>query len=176
MIAVDEGALMRTGIVMVTEVMWRLGREHPDFGVLLDAIERIRAALPAAPSTPPPVIEVRVPFIPDAVNETRRRHWSSSAAKTAKWRDDARLLGLEAVQTSGIKVPFLYGDAEITFLLDAARGDLDNLLASSKPLVDGIRDAGVIRDDSVRMLPRISLGWQRSDHRGVVFRIREATF
>lgn len=122
------------------------------------------------------MIEVAIAGIPTPPNENRRLHWSKRAAGEKQWRETAHLSALVAVRASGLadSLPIVRAELEYVFLLTAARGDLDNLVAACKPLVDGLRDAGVIVDDSVGRLVSISARWRRSERRGVVLRIREA--
>jgi hypothetical protein len=124
------------------------------------------------PSDPADVLEIFVPGIPAATNETRRRHWSAVAGDAARWRGSAKSLGLEARARAPFVTPLLYASLEYVFRLDRSAGDLDNLVASSKPILDGLRDAGLIVDDSVSKLPLLVARWERAVTRGVLVRIR----
>lgn len=121
-------------------------------------------------------LDVGIAEIPTPPNENRRLHWSARAKREKEWRDVASTTARVALRLHGgaDDFPIERATLEYVFLLTAARGDLDNLVAACKPLVDGLRDAGIIRDDSVGRLVSISARWQRADRRGVVLRIREA--
>lgn len=121
-------------------------------------------------------LDVAIREIPTPPNENRRLHWSARAKREKEWRDLATLSARIALRATGRAddFPIERASLEYVFLLTAARGDLDNLVAACKPLVDGLRDAGVLRDDSVGRLVSISARWQRADRRGVVLRVREA--
>lgn len=117
-------------------------------------------------------LEIYVHGLPTATNESRRRHWSAVAGEAARWRANAKMAGLEARTRAPWPIPLLYASLEIVFRLDRSAGDLDNLLASAKPLIDGLRDAGLIVDDSVSKLPLVVLRWERTLQRGALFRLR----
>lgn len=117
-------------------------------------------------------LEIYVDGIPAASNETRRRHWSAVAGEAARWRGTAKIAGLEARERAPFATPLLYASIEYVFRLDASRGDLDNLAYSAKPVLDGLRDAGLFVDDSVSKLPLLVVRWERALRRGIVIRIR----
>lgn len=106
-------------------------------------------------------IEVRivVPGRPASPNETRRRHWSADSGKVKKLRKDVWAIALDAKNRSGRADDFPLPRAELRIVFRLARmaGDLDNLLAGSKPILDGLVDAGVLRTDSVSGVGRIVL-------------------
>ena len=127
--------------------------------------------------TDPLELRVFVPGRPPSPNATRRRHWAADADDVAGRRGDAKLLAMEASRVAGISdfLPLRRADLVVIFNLDAERGDLDNLLAGSKPLIDGLVDAGILEDDSVRVLRSIRLAWSRAlpGRAGVELIVRE---
>jgi Holliday junction resolvase RusA-like endonuclease len=124
----------------------------------------------------PRVLEVSIRGLPRGINTTRRRHWSSVARETGEWKDAAYVSTLAAIRDSGRADDFPIERASVsyTFLLRAERGDLDNLIASVKPILDGIVAARAIVDDSVRALPLLSATWRRASDPGVIVRIEES--
>jgi Holliday junction resolvase RusA-like endonuclease len=71
-----------------------------------------------------------------------------AAAKVTKgWRETARLVGIDARNRSGWVAPAV-ARITVTFIIPThAHRDIDNLVASTKPLTDGLRDAKVLADD-----------------------------
>lgn len=135
----------------------------------------VRRALLAVPAAPPArVLEIAIPGIPPRPNATRRRDWHKNAEEGAEWRRTAYLSGLDVARRSGFvdELPFLRADVEYEFLLERAAGDLDNLVAASKPILDGIRDAGIIVDDSIRVVSRLTSTWRKAARAGVLVRVR----
>lgn len=118
------------------------------------------------------VLEIQFDGIPDLPNLTRTRDWHKNAARAAKVRGDAMMAGLEARDRAPWPTPLLYASLEYIFRLDRSAGDLDNLVAAAKPVLDGIRDAGLISDDSVSKLPMLVVRWERAARRGILIRIR----
>lgn len=121
------------------------------------------------------MIEVKIPGIPPRPNATRRRHWHANADEARDWRMLAAGAGRRAMIGRADKIPIFRATVEYVFVLTRATGDLDGLIAASKPLVDGLRDAGILRDDSVSALPEIRASWVRGTVAGVILRVREAT-
>ncbi len=93
-----------------------------------------------------------------------RRHWRQVAADNAEWKQIAETLtnvairkwerdhGLEWRALDSVTVSVAFG------LPDRRVRDLDNLIASCKPLMDGIVAAGAIVDDSIDVITRMEFG------------------
>jgi hypothetical protein len=123
------------------------------------------------------VIEGRPPG-PNESNRTRaaaarwrqRREWRSAAEKRATTAREAWEWAHGQLWTSLPVASIL-----VTFLLPTKRRyDLDNLMATLKPLLDGIVDSKIIRDDSIYTLPHFYIEWEyRQGVTGTVFRISE---
>lgn len=80
----------------------------------------------------------RVPMSP---NERERLHWTDKRKANKKWRRDIMAaLGRDRFQIVRIAI-------HRRRLLDA-----DNATGSIKPVLDGLRDSGLIYDDSVRWI------------------------
>lgn len=82
-----------------------------------------------------------------------RRHWRLEARDAKEWRSIAQATAEAALAGSGPWEPIRRCRMEVTFIVSQDRPrDLDNLVASSKPLTDGLVDAGVLVDDSTRVI------------------------
>lgn len=123
-------------------------------------------------------LEVRVPGLPATINATRRRHWSAVAGEAATWRTAAHFATVDALNRSSDplarKAPIYPAEVEYVFLLVRAAGDLDNLVAAAKPILDGIVDAKALADDSVDAVRSLRVSWRRSSEAGVIIRIKES--
>ena len=83
------------------------------------------------------MITVRLPWPPKELSPNARVHWARKAGVSQKYRQDARVLTL-CEKKRHIEATCLH----LTFCPpDKRRRDLDNMLASIKPGIDGIADA-----------------------------------
>lgn len=123
------------------------------------------------------MIEIGVAGIPTRPNENRRLHWSARAKGEKEWRETAVAAARYALRSSGRAdfYPLRRATLEYVFVLERASGDLDGLVAASKPLLDGIVEAGVLVDDRVGVLVAISARWVRGPRKGVILRVRDVT-
>jgi hypothetical protein len=117
--------------------------------------------------------------IPPRPNELRREHWSVRSKSSATFREASKLLALDAVRRSvpighPVVLPIDPAALFLTFVLAQARGDLDGLVAAAKPIVDGLKDAGVIADDNVARMPRLIASWSRGTRVGVWVSVQRA--
>jgi Holliday junction resolvase RusA-like endonuclease len=93
-----------------------------------------------------------------------RRHWHLIARDNAVWKDTAKKVAEQAVAEWEAKHGLRWrtvrrASVSVAFgLPDKRRRDLDNLIASCKPLIDGIVDAGVIVDDSIDVITVMEFG------------------
>lgn len=93
-----------------------------------------------------------------------REGWQTRARTRRVWREKARLLALEArnawerehgtrwLTATRCVVSVAFG------LPDRRTRDLDNLIASAKPLLDGLVDAGILADDSIGVIQKMEYG------------------
>ena len=96
-------------------------------------------------------LELTIPGRPPTPN-ARFGNRYAEAAKTRTWRDAARLIGVDAVNRTGWKAP-AKARITLTFIVPThASRDTDNLVASTKPLTDGLRDAKVLVGDNHQVL------------------------
>lgn len=119
-------------------------------------------------------------FIPGrAPTPNVRRHWRSIARDNETWKASAQTIAAEAVRDwegrRGLKWrPVFHASVAVTFSLpDKRNRDIDNLIASCKPLLDGIVAAGVIADDSVDVIGSMTFDWVRDGSTGTTFEISE---
>lgn len=93
-----------------------------------------------------------------------RRHWRQIARDNAEWKAIAETLAANERRKweskHGLKWRTLtQAGVSIAFgLPDKRHRDLDNLIASTKPLLDGIVAAGLVIDDSIDVITRIEFG------------------
>ena len=130
---------------------------------------------------------IRLAFVlagrPPSPNAVRREHWGKRAGDAKVWREAAFLSATDALRRSGRAdaFPLRRAELEIVYVLEAARGDLDNLLGGSKPIIDGIsRGLGrlgergpILFDDGVGTLESIRVRWRRGRTAAVEVYIRE---
>lgn len=86
-----------------------------------------------------------IPAPPKVLHPNSRPHWRAKAAATKKYRN-----AVGAIAMSSLNAPrWESASCKATFYVrDRRRRDADNALASLKAAFDGLRDAGVIKDDS----------------------------
>jgi crossover junction endodeoxyribonuclease RusA len=114
-------------------------------------VDDLDAALAATGPEPESVIVV-VPGRPPNPNRTRRYHWRARHRADQEWRQAGRL------SAHGLRrTPMQRATLDVVHVVpDRRRRDLDNLTASIKAVLDGIVDAGVIADDSSRVLVSVT--------------------
>ena len=93
-------------------------------------------------------ITLRLPWFPRELSPNSRAHWAAKAKAAKAYREQCGWAVMQA--RNSFKSPVL---ATTTFHVDTKRRyDLDNLMASLKPLWDGLVDAGILQDDSTEHL------------------------
>lgn len=132
-------------------------------GLLLHAIdcpsnlERARAVREIHPDP----IMILIPGRPEGPNK-KWAHWRLKAEHNASWRHDAKLQAIDVVNRMRWRAPDRARMVVTFHLPDSTRRDLDNLIGSTKPLLDGLVDARVLRDDSLRHLVAVTYRWRIS--------------
>lgn len=110
-----------------------------------------------------PVV-ITIPGRPPNPNDYNRggggkQHWHAQRKEAERWRAAACLLAKEA-RPSGF-VALGRAHMRVTFVVPRhGRRDLDNLISSTKPLTDGIVDAGILVDDSTEVIVSLSYDWR----------------
>lgn len=100
------------------------------------------------------------------VSSNDRLHWRAKAKKVA----DLREIGRREARAEGMQPAIGPVDVIVTiYWPDKRRRDAPNLWDTVKPLIDGIVDAGILRDDSDQYIARtiFQAGIERSQ-RGTV--------
>ena len=108
-------------------------------------------------------VRVKVPELPPGPNGSRGNPIAHSQW-VKSWRESARDIVKEAV---GEVEPL--SRARITVVMCRTRigqADPDNDLARCKPILDGLRDAGLLRKDTYRAVEYGPISEQRADQRG----------
>lgn len=96
-------------------------------------------------------LELTIPGRPPTPNHRYGNVWAQRREEK-KWRDDARLIGVDAVNRTGWRAP-AKARITLTFIVPThANRDTDNLVGSTKVLTDGLRDAKVLVGDQHQVL------------------------
>jgi Holliday junction resolvase RusA-like endonuclease len=104
------------------------------------------------------MITLEIPGLPTMINKSKSFHWAKRAKETKQWKQ----LVFFHLQSKGLIPPAPYQKAEVTLTrCSAAVGDMDNIAASFKAVLDGLTEAGVIEDDSPKHV-ELSYGWEKA--------------
>ena len=86
-------------------------------------------------------------------NQNVQRHWSERAKWNVAWYDAVGWAWKEATSKNPTKLPLAFPQITVT-LFHIHESDWDNAFASIKPLIDGLKVARVIEDDSPGEIPQ----------------------
>lgn len=108
-----------------------------------------------------PTLFLAIPGRPPTPNTSSRYGNRFEARRVSnQWRQDACRIAQDARNRAGWVMP-ARAQLHITFVFPThGKHDWDNLMASTKPLTDGLRDAKVLGDDSTDYLVSVTLGWR----------------
>lgn len=109
------------------------------------------------------MIVVTVPGIPPSPNQTRREHWAKRAAEARSWRDAALYAALDT-RNRHPQQQFPIRSARLRVVIvspTSVRRDPDNVIASVKPILDGIVRAGILADDSFAVVRELAVALER---------------
>ncbi len=99
-------------------------------------------------------IEFELPGLPPCTNGSHG-HWSTKAKSNRTWRAASRLV---AIAFRPVK-PF--EKCAVTFVrCSTSEPDFDNLVISGKPIIDGLKDAGIIVDDKSSCIVERTYSWE----------------
>ena len=117
-------------------------------------------------------VEVRIEGRPPTPNA--RRHWRQVARDNEYWHNVAQWACTEQVRRFFRKT-IRHCDLEIIFVVpDRRHRDMDNLVASTKPLTDGLVRARLLADDSTEVIRRVTYSEQyEKGHSATIYRITE---
>lgn len=120
-------------------------------------------------------VTITIPGRPPTPNVSTRLVWQARAKHVKHWRDVAATAA-DAALDGREWSPLERATLDVTFILPDHRDrDLDNLVASSKVLTDGLVRAGVLAGDSIRHITAASYGWEyRKGETATVYVVREA--
>lgn len=109
---------------------------------------------------------ITLPLPPAALSPNARVHWATKASKAKKCRADGCLVARHVRNQANLKSPFARATVKAVFYKrTAVRSDGDNALASLKNYIDGIADAGIVRDDSAFIYLPVEFAKDKSDPR-----------
>ena len=108
-------------------------------------------------------VTIVIPGRPPTPNvAVRFGNWQQRNRTVGQWRDAAIAAADAALEpvADGWK-PIARASLRVTFVLPDRRArDMDNLVASSKCLTDGLVRAGVLAGDSIHHIVRAEYGWR----------------
>ena len=88
-----------------------------------------------------------------------RRHWANKARIAKDWRDTTAIIAGNHAILSKLPKPLGPSNVHVEFVVGThRRRDADNAMATLKPMVDGLVDAGWCSDDDSRTV-RHSVGF-----------------
>lgn len=112
-------------------------------------------------------LEITLKGAPALPNQKTSWHWGRIAKETALWRQMARTLAMAQILP---QTPL--ESVNLTLIRGSSRPvDFDNLIASFKAIIDGLRDARVIRDDSPNVVKTITPVWQKTKRADVFVKV-----
>jgi Holliday junction resolvase RusA-like endonuclease len=107
------------------------------------------------------MIKLVIPGTPPSLNQWSRMHWSRAARIKKQWENDilyvflsCKAKGAFPQQKAQIKVTY--------FFATNRRRDADNL--NLKFILDGIVKAGIIQDDSTKVIGQPVTAWEVDKH------------
>jgi Holliday junction resolvase RusA-like endonuclease len=98
---------------------------------------------------------IEIPGLPKTPNA--RMHWRVKALEAKKWRNAVCLVSLSQRPDSPLKKALV----ECT-RFSTSRPDFDNLAASFKNCLDGLQDAGVIKNDNFETIGNPEYKWEKT--------------
>lgn len=114
---------------------------------------------------------------PPSPNATLRQHFMVKARDRAAWRSAAHGAALQAMRDAGNGDDYPLARVRIRVVLivpDRRRRDPDNVVASAKNLIDGLVDAGVIRDDSFAVVVDLAVSSEPGPAKAIRMEVTEA--
>lgn len=112
---------------------------------------------------------------PPTPNVMTRWGWQQRARERRTWRDAAAWSARAALSNSTLRgemVPMAI-HVEFEYLIKRTR-DRDNLIASLKPVIDGLVDARILKDDNPTELVRLTVSEKvGKDRTGIYVRVTE---
>lgn len=111
-----------------------------------------------------------IPGHPPSPNRSRTLHYHVRAGNDLAWRTTAYFAALD-VRPQDFE-PLTEASVRVVYIIpDKRRRDPDNALASAKPCIDGIVDAGLLTDDSFRVIRHLSVTSEPGPEKAVRFEL-----
>ena len=102
-------------------------------------------------------LEVIIPGVPKIATNGPHGHWSVRSRERKKWRHLVVLAIGQKKPSSPFERVFC------TFIRATCREpDFDNLVASMKPIRDGLVDAGIVVNDKTSNMPEAKYIWEKA--------------
>jgi Holliday junction resolvase RusA-like endonuclease len=93
----------------------------------------------------PYTLEFEIPGLPKLINAQSRGHWAVGWREAKKWKFAVRMFA----RPNRPEIPLKRARITLTrFSCSKSGPDVDNLAGSWKHVQDGLKDAGIIEDDS----------------------------
>jgi hypothetical protein len=90
-----------------------------------------------------------IPYSPNYLNT---KHWAVRAKWRTVWKEEVWGVWQENKKQYKIELPFQHAILEFVVYYARLPQDSDNLTASMKPIIDGLKDCGIIIDDNPKHL------------------------
>jgi|GEM_PF-2342302 len=114
---------------------------------------------------------------PPSVNASRSWHWAKRARETTSWQDATIWSVRDAMGSSTLAGDMRPVLVEVEFVYHTKRTrDRDNLVASLKPVIDGLVKARIVRDDGPAWMPeppRVTETYDRERTAGIYVKVTE---
>jgi len=112
-----------------------------------------------------------IPLPPIEVSPNKRSHWAKKYRKSKEYRKYVGYIcnGLPPINVKAkITIKFYCGQHKFSNELFYRPRDIDNAIASLKPAIDGIVDAGILKDDSAEYLEygEVNIYRKKAEHQG----------
>lgn len=118
------------------------------------------------------MLMLRLPYLPPSEwNPNSRTHWRKREQVKVVVQDEIIALVREQ---NWDQPPLQMANVKLTWTFpDNRRRDPDNLVAASKPLIDALRKAGVIHDDSWQHM-NLEIAWERGNKAATTIEVSAA--
>lgn len=143
-----------------------------------DTLEGKGLSNPETPETETQGVEtirLKLPWPKPPLTLNAREHWRVKAQKTAAVRETVRLVA----RPDGVALAHpIASEVEVELrwvVTDKRRRDVDNVTASLKPCMDGLRDAGVLADDHSGIVVKAYCSIELGPVKSVVLIVRPVT-
>src|SRR5690625_2445667 len=100
--------------------------------------------------------ELEIHSLPPMLNEMLRMHWAVKSKKKREWKDRISLLKLKRHEGK-VNIHMTRFSTNVF--------DADNLTASFKFILDSLVSLGVLEDDNMTIVTKLSIDWKKVNHR-----------